>query len=90
MINMMPALATITKLGELVELDNGKTFIKYGVVIDDTYLWLTSFGSTAHYINNYAVVGQKMFLDNWNMTKKDLYYDFIATKIQLIRKGEDR
>lgn len=82
-ICLMPAIGTITWVGDMTE-SNGKKFIKISVAVDDEFVNCTIFGNVAEYIGKNKVIGRKIFIESWRINKSKVkestYYDFIINR----------
>jgi hypothetical protein len=83
-IKMMPIVGVITNKNEIME----PCYIKFAVVCDDTLVWCVAFGSTALSIAGIEEKNAKVFIEDWQMTKKVInskeHYNFVVNKCKII------
>lgn len=89
MIKLMPTVMTLTNKNEIQQSTKGTAYMKICVASEDQYIWSAVFGGTANYINDYANIGAQIFIEEWHLTKKDKYYDFIITKCRIVKNKEE-
>lgn len=89
MIKLMPTVATVTKINDLMETSSGKELCKICIVLDNQYYWCACFGGTAKYLSEYAKNGSQLFLEDWllkvNERNDKQYYDFYIYRCQIVR-----
>lgn len=90
MVKLMPVVATMTNKGELSCKENGSEYSKICVALEDQFYWCAVFGATARYIEEYANVGAKLFLEDWTLKKNGNYYDFQIRKLNIVKNGGDK
>lgn len=71
----------LTKKGDL-------SIVKTCVAIDNSFIYVTMFGSTADYIHKYGKRGGRILLKEWELEVKKIndktVYDFTARRIEII------
>lgn len=88
MLKLMPRIGTITNKQTLEVGKDSKPYIKLCVAVGDKYYWCTAFAYTAKYIDTYANIGAKLFLDEWGVKQNKDYTNFIINKADIIKNGE--
>jgi len=90
-MKLQKAIATLVSKQEMVKTVFGKEYLKYSIAVNDEYHFITSFAGTARYLNDYAIVGAKLFLDDWEIKKKEIkgkvYYDITANRVSVVKNG---
>lgn len=87
MLKLMPRIGTITNKQEIETGKDGKPYVKLCVAIGEEYYWCTAFAFTAKYIDTYANIGAKIFLDEWCIKQNKEYTNFIINKIEIVKNA---
>ena len=89
MINLIPAVATLTKKLSLERSSRGNKYLRFSVAIEDEYYWVIAFKQTAIYLDTYANVGAKIFIKEWGLkSNQKSGNDIIVNKIEIIKNRE--
>lgn len=82
-MRLMPAIAKVIK--EFYEVKSDKAVIARGtIVVDDEFIQVTAFGSTATYLLKYSQSGKRIYLKDWNVSKRDNGYEFYIRQVEIV------
>lgn len=87
-MKLMPAIARVVK--EFYEVKSDKAVIARGtIIIDDDFIPVTAFGSTATYLLKYSQSGKRIFIKDWNLKKRDSGYEFYIRQVDIVDYKEE-
>lgn len=82
-MRLIPTIAKV--VNDFYEVKSDKMIIARGtILVDDDYIQVASFGATATYLLKYSQSGNRIYLKDWNVKKRDNGYEFYIRQVEIV------